>query len=72
MVRSEPLDIRPRPELDGDRPAAGGLDGRVEQCRYYGHDALLEIRPEADEGEVLLARVISELAPRSSTRGASS
>ncbi len=27
-------------------PVAGLLEGRVEECRYYGHDALLRIRPE--------------------------
>jgi iron(III) transport system ATP-binding protein len=57
MVRPEQLDVRSR---DGDdRP--GALGGRVEQCRYYGHDALLEIRPDGGE-EVLLARVLGEQA----------
>jgi hypothetical protein len=32
--------------------------GEVEQCRYYGHDALLHIRIDGSGGEqVLLARV---------------
>jgi iron(III) transport system ATP-binding protein len=34
--------------LGGDR--AGGLRGRVEQCRYYGHDTLLRIRLEGQHG----------------------
>ncbi len=54
MVRPEQLQV----EVRGQAGAAVGLEGRVEQCRYYGHDALLQIRPErpADAG-LLLARV---------------
>ncbi len=38
-----------------------GLPGTVEQCRYYGHDALLRIRLDAPNGkQVLLARVPGE------------
>jgi iron(III) transport system ATP-binding protein len=51
IVRPEQLEVRARGEA-----AAEGLAGRIEQCRYFGHDALLHIRPEAD-GELLLARV---------------
>ncbi len=39
MVRPEQLEVRPRGES-----ATDGLVGEVEQCRYYGHDALLHIR----------------------------
>jgi iron(III) transport system ATP-binding protein len=57
MLRPEQLEVRPRPAQDAGDPAAG-LRGRVEQCRYYGHDALLRIRPEQDVGApTLLARV---------------
>jgi iron(III) transport system ATP-binding protein len=49
MVRPEQLEVRVRADgsadSDVDRGAVG-LEGRVEQCRYYGHDALLHIRPE--------------------------
>jgi iron(III) transport system ATP-binding protein len=43
MVRPEQLEVH-----EGDAPdeRTTGLSGRVEQCRYYGHDALLHIRPE--------------------------
>jgi iron(III) transport system ATP-binding protein len=62
MVRPEQLDVSQR-TADGDGEAAAGMGGRVEQCRYYGHDALLEIRPEAPgEGKLLLARVLGEHA----------
>jgi iron(III) transport system ATP-binding protein len=44
----------------GEAPA--GIAGHVEQCRYYGHDALLRIRLEGPETEVLLARVHGEQA----------
>jgi iron(III) transport system ATP-binding protein len=60
MVRPEQLDVRPH-EPTGD--AEGSLTGRVEQCRYYGHDALLHIRPEQPGAtELLLARVHGEQA----------
>jgi iron(III) transport system ATP-binding protein len=61
MVRPEQLEVRPRGES-----AADGLVGEVEQCRYYGHDALLHIRvAQLDSGgdvQVLLARVQGEQA----------
>jgi iron(III) transport system ATP-binding protein len=58
MVRPEQLDVRPRERSGAGASPSPGLPGRVEQCRYYGHDALLHIRPEGTgETEVLLARV---------------
>ncbi len=69
IVRPEQLEVRPRSanhELDaaGAGAARGdGLDGRVEQCRYYGHDAMLHIRAEGrGEPGLLLARVHGEQA----------
>lgn len=67
MVRPEQLEVRPRAGglRDATRPDEGsaGVSGHVEQCRYYGHDALLEIRPESPAGgELLLARVLGEQA----------
>jgi iron(III) transport system ATP-binding protein len=59
VVRPEQLEVRERVEDTGGG-ASAGVPGRVEQCRYYGHDALLHIRREADgdeHGELLLARV---------------
>jgi iron(III) transport system ATP-binding protein len=56
MLRPEQLEVRPRPAQDAGEES--GLRGHVEQCRYYGHDALLRIRPEQDVGApTLLARV---------------
>jgi len=47
MVRPEQLDVR---VSGSDGEGAGtGLGGHVERCRYYGHDALLHIRPEQRE-----------------------
>jgi iron(III) transport system ATP-binding protein len=64
MLRPEQLEVRPREEGAVDAGAPAGLPGRVEQCRYYGHDALLHIRPREPGGmEVLLARVLGEHAP---------
>ncbi len=61
MVRPEQLDVRVREEGARGESNAAGLPGRVERCRYYGHDALLHIRPdEPGGGEMLLARVHGE------------
>jgi iron(III) transport system ATP-binding protein len=61
IVRPEQLHVSARTP----HGAAGGwgIGGRIEQCRYYGHDAMLEIRPDgAGDGELLLARVTGEQA----------
>ena len=61
MVRPEQIDVRQRGQ--GDAGVAASLAGRVEQCRYYGHDAVLAIRPDAPAGvEVVLARVLGQHA----------
>jgi iron(III) transport system ATP-binding protein len=80
MVRPEQLEVRARGESSaggaagaangnagsplGAANAGSGLAGKVEQCRYYGHDALLHIRlDELDGGkQLLLARVQGEQA----------
>ncbi len=63
MVRPEQLEVSPR-DTQATPPSAGTtLLGHVEQCRYYGHDAVLHIRPQTrGAGEVLLARVHGERA----------
>ena len=67
MLRPEQLDVRVCEDSAG--AAVEGLRGRVEQCRYYGHDALLHIRPEQEQdGELLLARVHGEQALPIGTR----
>ena len=69
MIRPEQLDVRVREQGASAENSAVGIAGRVEQCRYYGHDALLYIRPEQPNGgEVLLARVHGELALPVGTR----
>ena len=64
MVRPEQLEVHPTETVDNDLTGAvGGLAGTVEQCRYYGHDALLHIRlEEAGDKQALLARVPGEQA----------
>ncbi len=61
MIRPEQLQV----SVTGDGAASpsAGLRGRVEECRYYGHDAVLEIRAE-DAGPLraLMARVNGEHA----------
>ncbi len=58
IIRPEQLEVQTR-----DEGPSIGVAGEVEQCRYYGHDALLEIRPtEPDNAAVLLARVHGEHA----------
>jgi iron(III) transport system ATP-binding protein len=65
MVRPEQLEVRVR----GDGGDAPGLHGRVQECRYYGHDALLHIEPEeSGVTDVLLARVRGEQALAVGTR----
>jgi iron(III) transport system ATP-binding protein len=59
IVRPEQLDVS---ALAEDAPAGERLGGRVELCRYYGHDALLHIRAEDHDGHLLLARVAGEHA----------
>jgi iron(III) transport system ATP-binding protein len=63
LVRPEQLRVRVRDrEIVGEH-AAAGLDGHVEQCRYYGHDAVLRIRPDGPgQAGPLLARVLGEQA----------
>ena len=57
IVRPEQL----RVSLSED--STEGLPGTVEQCRYYGHDALLHIRPAEQPGAAaLIARVRGEQA----------
>jgi iron(III) transport system ATP-binding protein len=75
MVRPEQLVVHPRGESHGasiagvaQDPAGipAGVAGEVEQCRYYGHDALLHVRLAQLDGsgaaQVLLARVQGEQA----------
>jgi iron(III) transport system ATP-binding protein len=61
IVRPEQLEVLALG--DGASAGQGTLGGHVQQCRYYGHDALLEIRPDAADGiELLLARVLGAQA----------
>ena len=62
MVRPEQLEIHPRAEAPPAPGPAARSQGHVEECRYYGHDALLRIRPDEPRMTVLLARVHGELA----------
>jgi iron(III) transport system ATP-binding protein len=66
MLRPEQLDVVAE---NGDDTASGGVGGTIAECRYYGHDALLRIEPEAapEEG-VLLARVHGAHALPAGTR----
>jgi iron(III) transport system ATP-binding protein len=58
LVMVRPEQVRVMAQSDHPAASAAGLSGSVEQCRYYGHDAVLEIRAE-DPGlpAALLARV---------------
>jgi iron(III) transport system ATP-binding protein len=69
IVRPEQLEVRASEDGAAGGHSTPGLAGRVEQCRYYGHDALLHIRPEQPgAGELLLARVHGEQALAIGTR----
>jgi iron(III) transport system ATP-binding protein len=56
--------VRPEQLRVGPGATSGeGLPGTVERCLYYGHDALLHIRPEErGDTEALIARVPGEQA----------
>ena len=67
LLRPEQLEVRAL--NGGSEPSADGVEGRIELCRYYGHDALLHIRAEqADGSELLLARVGGDQALPVGTR----
>jgi iron(III) transport system ATP-binding protein len=71
IVRPEQLEVSALEEQSRPGVESPGLGGRVELCRYYGHDALLHIRPEGGDGEgveLLLARVGGERALPAGTR----
>lgn len=58
--------LRPEQLVVSAGSAGDGLAGVVAECRYYGHDAVLQIRPD-DSGQLLLARVHGEQALPSGT-----
>ncbi len=65
IVRPEQMDVRPYGQAPARATNGHGelLTGHVEQCRYYGHDAVLHIRPDGPTpSEPLLARVHGEYA----------
>jgi iron(III) transport system ATP-binding protein len=69
LVRPEQLEVLPREETSRADDTCTSVtrvdcEGTVEQCRYYGHDALLYIRPDESSGldDTLLARVHGEQA----------
>jgi iron(III) transport system ATP-binding protein len=67
LLRPEQLEVQAI--NGGSEPGGDGVAGRVELCRYYGHDALLHIRAEQGGGsELLLARVGGEEALPVGTR----
>jgi iron(III) transport system ATP-binding protein len=72
MIRPEQLEVRALDTDADDGELGARVAGRVQQCRYYGHDALLEIRPEQPDGAaetlLLLARVHGEQALPAGTR----
>jgi iron(III) transport system ATP-binding protein len=57
LLRPEQLEVQARQD-GSSAPPAGAVTGLVESCRYYGHDAVLAIRPRQPQGgELLMARV---------------
>lgn len=61
LIRPEQFELRARSAA----PASGGVPGRVVDCAYFGHDAVLHVRPErpGSEGLALLVRVTGVAAP---------
>ena len=48
LVRPEQLEVRERAGANG--ASESGVAGRVVACEYYGHDAVLRVRPGAAVG----------------------
>jgi iron(III) transport system ATP-binding protein len=73
LLRPEQLLATPAAEREAGAGQGQGLAGRVERCRYYGHDALMDVRVESRAGAIaqdLVVRVPGEraLAPGTSVR----
>lgn len=47
LIRPEHIELQP---AGTGVPAGAGLTGRVIECEYYGHDAVVQVRPEPDTG----------------------
>ena len=64
LVRPEQLDLQPLewPQLAAPSPAAGGLAGQVIACEYYGHDAVVRVRPQAGPDGIAGPEVIVRTA----------
>ncbi len=62
LVRPEQLELQPLewPEAVAvarrHRPVLGGLAGRVVACEYYGHDAVVRVRPDGDAVPEVIVR----------------
>jgi iron(III) transport system ATP-binding protein len=75
VVMVRPEDLRVSVNVDSGSRSGGdsgesseGISGVVESCRYYGHDALLQIRDtERPDAPALIARVGGEQALASGT-----
>ncbi len=68
-VRQGTVIVRPEQlRVSSGSESAEGVPGTVEQCRYYGHDALLYIRTaDPADAQALIARVRGEQALASGT-----
>jgi TOBE domain len=65
LLRPEQLLVSARVGAQPGGEGGAGLAGRVERCRYYGHDALMEVGVQSPAGaraRSLLARVPGEHA----------
>jgi iron(III) transport system ATP-binding protein len=66
LIRPEQLEITERPLAAADGRRAGCLAGRVVACEYYGHDAVVRVRPDdAAAGQTVIVRTSGgpQLAP---------
>jgi iron(III) transport system ATP-binding protein len=70
LVRPEQIDVR----IDagggdgrGGSIGGAGIAGSVVECDYYGHDALVSIRPDGTD-ELIVARVEGARAPARDSR----
>lgn len=64
LVRPEQLEVRSAQALNGACAQALGVAGQVVACEYYGHDAVLRVRPGGGSGSAGASGATSEIIVR--------
>ena len=67
MVRPEQLVIGPV-DVSAESASGSGVDGVVQSYEYFGHDAVVRVRPEAETLPLLMVRITGGEPIRPGTR----